>query len=108
MTSVDDDFAETRNEMDALYRERAHLVSFVAALYPSIIIDHEEWPIIYISTPEGQVSWHLKKSDLDLFKHVPYGYSMTCDAWDGHTTPEKYERIRQLVESIHGMRLNHG
>ena len=44
-----------------------------------------EWPVAYIELPTGQVSWHLPQ-------HVkPY---------DGHTTEEKYERIRRLIRDV--------
>jgi hypothetical protein len=38
-----------------------------------------EWPVAYIELPTGQVSWHLPAHK------TPY---------DGHSTPEKYERIK--------------
>lgn len=77
-----------------LYRERAHLVALLAAMYPSCRgQDHltPEYPVIYIALPTGQVSWHISPSDLDLFGHVPPGTVL----WDGHTTAEKHERIDQ-------------
>lgn len=42
-----------------------------------------EWPAAFIELPTGQVSWHIPQ-------HVK--------AWDGHTTEEKYERIRRFRE----------
>lgn len=81
-----------------VYRERAHLVAFLAKVYPSVIgynDPHEpDWPVVYISTPQGQLSWHLSKNDLDLFDHVP---QTGCVTWDGHTTEQKYERLDRLT-----------
>lgn len=82
---------------DDIYRERAHLVAFLARAYPSVIgydAAEPDWPVIYISTPEGQLSWHLSKSDLDLFEGVQ---QTTCVTWDGHTTEQKYERLDRLT-----------
>lgn len=43
------------------------------------------WPgVVYIDLPTGQVSWHIP--------FYPY-------PWDGHSTPEKYERIRRYTQS---------
>lgn len=43
-----------------------------------------DWPVAYIELPTGQVSWHMPKH--------------ACE-WDGHTTPEKYQRIRAYREA---------
>lgn len=84
--------------LNAAYRERAHLVALLAALFPSTWgIDPEwtDWHVVYVETPAGQLSWHISPSDRDLFAHV---FGGTADAvWDGHSTEEKYERIRKLT-----------
>jgi hypothetical protein len=77
----------------SLYRERAHLVALLAALYPSSIgTDPAEpdWPVVYITLPTGQVSWHFSPDDQDLLFGVPRDDNTR---WDGHTTDEKYRRI---------------
>ncbi|MEV2277842.1 hypothetical protein AB0I72_19880 [Nocardiopsis sp. NPDC049922] len=84
---------------DAVYRERAALVAYLAALYPAVIVPDGDpatpgWSLIYVDTPQGQMSWHLSSDDLDLFAHVP-----TVDegpTWDGHST-EKYRRLAALT-----------
>lgn len=43
-----------------------------------------KWPVVYIELPTGQVSWHMPA----------YG-----GEYDGHTTPEKYQRIRDFIAS---------
>lgn len=50
------------------------------------------WPVIYVETPEGQVSWHVPATlieglTLPLFPH----------AWDGHSSKEKRERLRKII-----------
>lgn len=83
-----------------IYRERAHLVALLAALYPSHIgytdPDEPDWPVVIIETPNGQMSWHIAPDDVDLFTHVR-PTDRACRGWDGHTTEEKYDRIRLLT-----------
>lgn len=43
----------------------------------------EGWVIAYIELPSGQVSWHLP------------GY---VGQWDGHSTAEKYHRVREFEQ----------
>jgi hypothetical protein len=74
-------------ESDTAYESRYPLV--LGALYVAtqlgwpagVRIDpaQPEWPVAYIETPEGQVSWHLPQ----------HGHE-----WDGHSTEEKYRRVR--------------
>lgn len=45
--------------------------------------DEPEWPVVFIELPTGQVSWHVPQHDV---------------AYDGHTTEEKYQRIKEFVE----------
>ncbi|MGK5733205.1 hypothetical protein [Streptomyces sp. URMC 124] len=89
-------------ERDAVYRERAHLVAHLAALYPSHIgytdPNAPDWAIVIVEAPGGQPSWHIAERDLDLFEHV-IPTNRICRGWDGHTTDEKYERIRALTAS---------
>ncbi|MFE7461616.1 WDGH domain-containing protein [Nocardiopsis terrae] len=87
-----------------LYRERAHLVAHLAALHPSALAYSDpqapDWPVVTITTPTGQMSWHINEADLDLFKHIPVVHPARPEvAWDGHTTEEKYDRLRALTTS---------
>lgn len=76
---------------DTDYDERYPLVlqamawASCAGLATGIAIDPEEpdWPAVYIELPTGQVSWHMPAHP------TPY---------DGHSTPEKYARIRAYIE----------
>lgn len=79
-----------------VYRERAQLVAFLAGLYPAMMGTDEkepDYPVVYVTTPEGQLSWHIAREDMDLFAHIPEGGV----AWDEHTTEEKYERLQRLI-----------
>jgi hypothetical protein len=87
-------------ERDKAYGERADLVAYLAACYPSVIDDSgddPDWPVIYVSTPSGQLSWHIAKADIGAFCHVPHTTGAT---WDGHTTPEKYRRLAELTTTV--------
>lgn len=88
-------FKETFDE--SVYRERARLVSFLTKIFVSYcgFTDPEEpdWLVVYVETPEGQLSWHISPEDADLFGHLSM---ITENRWDGHTTKEKYERLARL------------
>lgn len=87
---------------DEVYRERAQLVAHLASLYPSTIGVTDptapDWAVVLINTPVGQMSWHIARSDLDLFDHVPWDHN---GEWDGHSTDEKYARLRELTLGMH-------
>jgi hypothetical protein len=91
----------------AAYNERDRCVAVVCALaravgWPVWLATHEgEWEdewrnIVFVETPAGQVSWHYHDSERPLFAWI--GLDMpTPKPWDGHSTPEKYERLWRLV-----------
>lgn len=82
-----------------LYDERARVV--VALALASRALGHRigfavdpkepDWPVLFIDLPTGQVSWHLTQAQrVDLAGDIgDYG-----GVWDGHSTAEKYERLR--------------
>lgn len=87
--------------LSAVYRERAHLVAHLAAIYPSVLVHgadaaEPDWPVLFVGLPTGQATWHISPSDLDLFEHVPAGAA----TWDGHSTTEKYERVDAHTRAI--------
>jgi hypothetical protein len=90
-------------ERDAAYRERAHLIALLATHYPAVIttaddVDEEGWQIAFLTIGGHQATWHISPRDADLFGHVDITDSADPEAqWDGHSTEEKYERIRQLT-----------
>lgn len=82
-----------------IYRERAHLVSHLASLYPSTIgytdPSEPDWAVVSIITEAGQLTWHISPDDMDLFRHVSWDSTVE---WDGHSTEEKYERLVKLTK----------
>ena len=50
--------------------------------------DDPDWPILYVDTPHGQVSWHLPAREFDLSAWPAYP-----GTWDGHDLEEKRRRI---------------
>lgn len=97
-----------RAERDAAYRERNQVVAGLAAMIlksggRAWLADHQnkpgedwdpEWKtIVFIEGPTGQMSWHLHDSDVALFDGLP----RSANAWDGHSTAEKYSRVARLL-----------
>lgn len=92
--------ATAREELRSVYRERAHLLAFLSAMTPGALAytdpDTPEWPVLTIDGgPGDQMSWHIAPDDLDLFAHMPA--DAPAIAWDGHSTEEKYERLRTMT-----------
>lgn len=86
---------------DTVYRERAHLVAHLSALYPSNIgytdPEEPEWAVVTITLPTGQASWHVAPDDMDLFGHVN---TAAGERWDGHTTEQKYGRLDEATAAL--------
>jgi len=94
------ELAGIREQLRAVYTERARLVAFLAACYPSVMLTDDaepDWPIVFVDTPAGQLSWHVARADLGLFAHVPATAEPT---WDGHTTEVKYERLADMTARL--------
>ena len=86
---------------DRAYQERDRLVCALSKVFPSWLARHPdddtEWDddwrwIVFIQLPTGQASWHIHDSEHSWFRHLTMG----GDAWDGHTTEEKYRRLEAL------------
>lgn len=97
-----------REKLDAVYQERNRLVALLARIYPSGIsrTDIEGWDpdwhnVVYIDTPMGQMSWHYHTRDAWMFS----GLDFYAGQWDGHSTEEKYNRMRSLVETLDRQKL---
>jgi hypothetical protein len=94
-------------ERDRAYRERAHLVALLAAMTPYAVIapapdiDEPGWQIAYLQIGGQQASWHISPRDADLFNHLEHVPADDPRArWDGHTTDDKYARIRQHTQLL--------
>lgn len=89
------------NQKDGAYNERDHLVAALSKFFPASLERHpaeEEWDddwrwIVFIELPTGQVSWHIHDSEVGYFAHLA---RETGRKWDGHLTPEKYDRLAAL------------
>lgn len=51
---------------------------------------------VFVDLPTGQVSWHFHDDDMWMLEGLP-----TVDAvkWDGHSTPEKYQRLNKWLKN---------
>jgi hypothetical protein len=111
LATAQDALRATEAERDSVYRERAQLLAWLAALHPAVItpaadVNEPDWQILYLTAGGRQMSWHISPSDAELFKRVPHVPADDPRAqWDGHTTAQKYDRIRQhttVVNLLHG------
>jgi len=102
-TRLQDEASMYEATVGSVYDERNRVVAALAALamhlgwQAGVRQDEDgdpEWPVVLIDTPKGQVSWHVRRTQLQLFHFLPeYG-----KPWDGHTTEDKYERIAALSD----------
>ena len=63
--------------------------------------DDPEWPILFIETPAGQLSWHIPAKEMP--KGITDWYDLWKDGekvWDGHTLEEKRARISRLIDEF--------
>lgn len=94
---------QLRSQVGAVYTERARLVAFLAACYESaqyLDQDDDEYRLLYVKTPAGQMSWHVRGDDAEtLLGHVPHGED-DDPGWDGHTTEVKYQRLAEMADRI--------
>lgn len=90
------------NDKDHAYWERNQLVALLSHIFPSHLCLHpqedKEWEsdwrnIVCIHTPAGQACWHIHDSEKPDFEHLP----IAENHWDGHTTEEKYARLRRII-----------
>lgn len=96
---------ELETERDKGYRDRAEVIAVLAAIFPSRMADPSDdtgWPVLYLDTPEGQLSWHINPGDLDLFRTEAYALALDEDpdsapVWDGHTNEQKSTRLHRLA-----------
>jgi hypothetical protein len=86
-------------DKSSVYRERAHLVAFLTTLYPSVgaynSLEAPEYLVVYVETPVGQMAWQIHPEDMDLFGGLEIVQEY---AWDGHTTEEKYRKLRNFTK----------
>ena len=106
-----EEIEKLKKQKDNAYWERNQLVSALSRLFPSFLSKHpeedKEWDddwrtIVIIKLPTNkaaekeinqQLSWHIHDTDIPMFDHLQY----RDFGWDGHTTEEKYRRLRDLI-----------
>lgn len=85
--------------MVELYKERAMCISLIVKMAQALGLtvgmqidpkEGEEWPVVYVDLPSGQVSWHINRDDFNKFFGSLPEYK---DKWDGHDTTTKYNRV---------------
>lgn len=105
----DDEAPALKRQLYNVYRERAELLVWLAALHPGAVIapapdvDEPGWQILFLKTSAGgwQLTWHIAPEDADLFAKVEHVSADDSRAqWDGHDTPQKYRRIRTHVSVL--------
>lgn len=102
---------------DNAYWERNQLVAALSKVLPSFLSRHpdddkdwdDDWRNIVVMTLPAnlnkdfigaekvcdyQLTWHIHDHDLPMFDHLRFNDYW----WDGHTTQEKYRRLRSLVQ----------
>lgn len=90
--------------LDAVYAERNQVVLALAAAVDAdgydvgTATDPEApgWVVLLIDGPGGQVSWHFRPED------IPPGIPEYPGKWDGHTSEEKYARLKQGYPEVWG------
>lgn len=92
---------DLKSRKDGAYLERNRCVGLIARMALAMGLKagrsrsavegwSDDWHgCIYIDLPTGQVSWHFHDSHAPIFEGLPE----YTGAWDGHDTPEKYERV---------------
>ena len=99
---------EAKRAKDGAYSERDKCVAMLATLAHALgwtvyLGTHvgeweDDWRnIVFIDTPAGQVSWHYHDSERPWFAWIGLVQPREPKAWDGHSTPQKYERLFGLV-----------
>jgi hypothetical protein len=66
-----------RNRLAAAFARMALAAGFKAGKGGDS--DETKWPVVYVETPKGQVSWHIASHDADILKGLP-DYE---GRWDG-------------------------
>ncbi|MEU8555927.1 hypothetical protein AB0C80_18325 [Streptomyces anthocyanicus] len=98
---------KAERERDGAYGERAHLVALLAAMTdgaviaPAVDVAAPGWQIVYLAIGGRQASWHISPRDAGLFDDVEHVSADDPRAhWDGHSTEDKYARIRQHTRQL--------
>lgn len=66
-----------KKKIDSVYAERNRLaiafarMALAAGFRAGKGVDPGKWPVVYVETPNGQVSWHIAESEADALECLP-------------------------------------
>lgn len=90
--------AAARESLDAVYRERAHLLANIASRVPSVLDVGSSWPVLFTYDEGVQASWHINPLDATLFDGIE---EIDADdprgRWNGHLTSDKYAAMARAT-----------
>lgn len=100
---TDTELEQLRTAKNAAYSERNQCLALMARMALRLgwkagvgfhPVEDAEWDpewstVLFIDLPTGQSSWHFHTSEAHLLAGLPF----YAGAWDGHSTPEKYQRV---------------
>lgn len=83
------------------YDERSHLLAYLTIFCEShLYLDESEdvgyQNVLSMRFGDRWFGWHIADDDLPLFRHLEF----RRNAYDGHTTEEKYAAIAKEVEEV--------
>lgn len=101
-------------QKETAYQERNQLVNVFAKMAASAgwkvwVAEHQDAPgekpwdpewlnVVFVDTPQGQVSWHIHEKEMDMFSWIQLRGIII--EWDEHTTEEKYRRLMALEPTM--------
>jgi hypothetical protein len=96
--------AVTEAALDVVYRDRNLVVQAFASAMEGLGYHvawgpgegDPDWPVLYISTMHGQVSWHIPKAQR-IYEPEDRTGSFGPAVWDGHSDEEKASRLRNML-----------
>ena len=90
----------SEKNIEEVYADRNALVeAFARALYDQgqrvCYYIHDEWAVINIELPNGQVSWHVRPDPENIPDWMPERDG--TDVFDGHDNERKIERLKKYA-----------
>lgn len=92
---------ETEEAKGQAYWERNQILAALTDFMTAHLCRHpeedKEWEddwrwIVCVHGDFGQMTWHIHDDDKKYFEHLP----IQGNHWDGHSTPEKYQRLEKI------------
>lgn len=97
LTALNAVYAE-RGQLAALLARMALKLGWRAGVRQDLADDVKpDWrTVLFVDLPTGQASWHFHDSE----RHLLAGLPDYADAWDGHSTDAKWERVRTALADV--------